>query len=285
MTGGASRLDEGPWWWAGDTDPPTAWASGCVVETGDRPPAGPCAGVVVPAGFTAWATLHRRLGWRVLPIWRWDAGRLVAVEIGCPRPRTPWWQRGVAVVGLLLLSPVLLVVAATIIATSRGPVVLVQERRGWRGRIIGVHKFRSMYHQGNGGQVGDASRLGFRQAAKRDPRITPVGHLVRRTSLDELPQLWDVVRGDLDLIGPRPHPMALDDQFLLDVPSLPRRYLVRPGITGLAQVSGSRGQTADARAMRRRIVLDRRHLRRPQVMRSLRILFKTIFGGFITCQP
>lgn len=152
-----------------------------------------------------------------------------------------------SLLALCALLPVLLLISVAVRCDSRGPVLYRQTRRGLNGKPFQVLKFRSMYH---------APEASFAQATRNDARITRVGAVLRRSSLDELPQLWNVLRGDMALIGPRPHPIALDDRFALDVPQLWRRYAVKPGLSGLAQVSGHRGETPDADSMRARVMYD-----------------------------
>ena len=223
---------------------------------------------------------------------------------------------------LLLISPVLLAVAALVKLTSPGPVFFVQPRHGLHGRQIRVFKFRSMRHPGavrpsllanlmtrfertpalagahdgrpllrvptpthGGGAAGESRPEDFIQATANDPRITPIGRFLRRSSLDELPQFLNVVLGDMSIVGPRPHPLKLNDQHADEVRDLMRRHLVKPGITGLAQVGGSRGETRTVADMRKRVDLDLDYLRRWSVALDLRIVVKTVFKGFVNDQP
>lgn len=224
---------------------------------------------------------------------------------------------------LIMISPLLLLVAALVKLGSPGPALFVQPRHGLHGRTIRVFKFRSMRHPGaqrspllaallarferapalaggglaggpllrvptpthGGGAVGEARPEDFVQATANDPRITPLGRFLRRSSIDELPQFLNVVLGDMSIVGPRPHPLKLNDQHADEVRDLMRRHLVKPGITGLAQVGGSRGETRTVEDMRKRVDLDLEYLRRWSLALDLRIIVKTVFKGFINDQP
>jgi exopolysaccharide biosynthesis polyprenyl glycosylphosphotransferase len=142
----------------------------------------------------------------------------------------------VAAVALILLSPVLLLTALAVRLTSSGPVLLHQERVGMGGRHFRMHKFRSMRQ--------DAEEdSGPVWASPRDPRRTPVGMLIRRLSLDELPQLWNILVGEMSLVGPRPERPVFVEQFGSKMPRYKDRTLVRPGLSGWAQVNDLRGRT------------------------------------------
>jgi len=177
-------------------------------------------------------------------------------------------ERGAAALGLLLLAPLLLIVAAMVRLDSPGPILFRQERRGMGGETFPIYKFRTM--------SAAASRETFRQAVAGDARVTRLGRFLRATSIDELPQLLNVLKGDMALIGPRPHPLALDEVFCNSVPDYLNRYLVRPGITGLAQVSGHRGPTPDVTAMSARVALDLDYIENWSLKTDLIVLFRTI---------
>ncbi len=177
-------------------------------------------------------------------------------------------ERGAAAIGLLLLAPLLLIVAAMVRLDSPGPILFRQERRGMGGETFPIYKFRTM--------SAAASRETFRQAVAGDARVTRLGRFLRATSIDELPQLLNVLKGDMALIGPRPHPLALDEVFCNSVPNYLDRYLVRPGITGLAQVSGHRGPTPDVAAMSARVALDLGYIENWSLKADLIVLFRTI---------
>jgi len=173
-----------------------------------------------------------------------------------------------AAFGLLLMTPLFLVVAILIRLDSPGPVLFPQDRHGLGGRTFRIYKFRTM--------TAAASRESFRQATLGDSRITRVGHILRRTSIDELPQLFNVLLGDMSLIGPRPHPIALDLQYTPLVADYMRRYSVRPGMSGLAQVSGHRGPTPTVEAMAARVEHDLRYIDGWTTGLDIRILFRTV---------
>lgn len=169
---------------------------------------------------------------------------------------------------LLLLSPVVVLpLAVAIKLTSPGPVIFRQKRVGLNGRIFTCLKLRTMY-------LNDRSDIDT--TFPGDPRITPVGKLIRRLSLDELPQLVNVIRGDMSLVGPRPHMLTQDSLFVEILPGYVERRQVRPGITGLAQVSGFRGPTDSQRQKEGRLNHDRIYIKTMSPVTDLKILFKTI---------
>lgn len=144
----------------------------------------------------------------------------------------------VASVAAILLAPVVLLVAAVLKVTSPGPVLYQQERVGQHGRTFRIHKFRSMHH--------DAEAVtGAIWARPRDPRVTAVGRILRRTRLDELPQLWNVLRGEMSLVGPRPERPVFVEELTRDIPFYGQRHTVKPGVTGWAQVRYSYGATVE----------------------------------------
>lgn len=168
----------------------------------------------------------------------------------------------------LLAIPLFAVVALAVKLDSSGPVLFKQRRYGVDGRQIVVWKFRSMRCAEDGAEI--------RQAALGDPRITRVGRILRRTSLDELPQLINVLRGTMSLVGPRPHAVAHNEQYRVLIRGYMMRHKVKPGITGWAQVNGYRGETADIEKMRGRIEYDLEYLRRWSLSFDLLILLKTL---------
>ena len=173
---------------------------------------------------------------------------------------------------IVLLSPVLLAVAAAVKLSSRGPVFFTQRRWG-RGNVpFDVYKFRSMY-------VEMEDRSGVAHTVKDDPRVTPVGRFIRRTSLDELPQLFNVLLGDMSLVGPRAHVLGMHAagvRYEDLVPEYFARHAVRPGMTGLAQVRGLRGEVADAAHARARVASDLEYIRTFSVWADIKILLATI---------
>jgi putative colanic acid biosynthesis UDP-glucose lipid carrier transferase len=174
-----------------------------------------------------------------------------------------------ALILILLLTPVLLTIACAIKCSSPGPVLFRQQRYGSRQRSFSIIKFRSMWFAGCcDGEV--------KQAQPQDPRVTALGRVLRRTSLDELPQLFNVLRGEMSLIGPRPHAVSHDNYFMNRIPRYARRFSVRPGITGLAQVSGARGETRTDADMKRRVDLDIYYIENASFVLDMKILLATI---------
>lgn len=173
-------------------------------------------------------------------------------------------DRSVALVSLVLLAPFFAVVALAIRIESRGPVFFRQPRGGQNGRAFYIFKFRSM--------AVDAS---IQQATRNDPRVTRVGAFIRKTSIDELPQLINILRGDMSFVGPRPHAIAHDDAYASQVPEYSKRYLVKPGLTGWAQINRARGETETVDKMARRVHLDIEYIRNWTFWLDLRILVLT----------
>jgi putative colanic acid biosynthesis UDP-glucose lipid carrier transferase len=168
---------------------------------------------------------------------------------------------------LLLLWPVLLAIALGVRISSPGPVLFRQRRYGMYGEAINVFKFRSMTVCEDGAKV--------TQAQKNDPRVTRFGGFLRRTSLDELPQLFNVFIGSMSLVGPRPHAVAHNEEYRRIIEGYMLRHKVRPGITGWAQVNGLRGETDTVDKMQRRVEFDLDYLRNWSLGLDLTILFRT----------
>jgi putative colanic acid biosysnthesis UDP-glucose lipid carrier transferase len=173
---------------------------------------------------------------------------------------------------LLALSPLMLILALIIKLTSPGSVIFKQRRYGLDGEEITVYKFRSMRVSEDGETVVQASR--------DDPRITPIGKILRRYSLDELPQLYNVLQGRMSVVGPRPHAVAHNEEYRGLIKGYMLRHKVRPGITGLAQVNGYRGETKDLEDMRKRIEYDLDYLRHWSLGLDLSIIFRTALVVF-----
>lgn len=172
---------------------------------------------------------------------------------------------------LVALSPLLLLIVILIKLDSRGAVLFSQPRHGGGGRVIRVLKFRSM-------RPGDANDA--RQAQRGDPRVTRVGRWLRRTSLDELPQLINVLRGEMSLVGPRPHPLALNEAFSERLTAFMQRHRVKPGITGLAQINGYRGETKQLEKMQKRLEYDLYYIENWSLWMDLKILARTALSGW-----
>jgi putative colanic acid biosynthesis UDP-glucose lipid carrier transferase len=170
---------------------------------------------------------------------------------------------------LVLLAVPLLVVALAIKLASRGPVFFRQRRYGLDGQEILVWKFRTMTVCEDGHQV--------TQARKEDPRVTRIGAVLRRTGIDELPQLFNVVGGSMSLVGPRPHAAAHNEQYRKMIEGYMLRHKVKPGITGLAQVRGWRGETDTLEKMQRRVECDHEYIREWSLWLDIQILFQTPF--------
>jgi putative colanic acid biosysnthesis UDP-glucose lipid carrier transferase len=169
---------------------------------------------------------------------------------------------------LLPVAPIMLVIGLLVRCTSAGPAIFKQRRYGLDGQEIIVYKFRTMTVTEDGGAI--------RQATKDDARITPLGRLLRRSSLDELPQLLNVLQGRMSLVGPRPHAVAHNELYRKLIKGYMIRHKVAPGITGLAQVHGMRGETESLELMEARIKYDLDYLRNWSPLLDLKILFKTV---------
>jgi len=170
---------------------------------------------------------------------------------------------------ILLLSPVLLAVALAVKLSSPGPVIFKQRRDGWDGNKFFVYKFRSMY-------VHEEKEI-VEQAKKNDSRITKVGRFIRRTSLDELPQLFNALNGSMSLVGPRPHAVSHNIYYSDKVKAYLARHRIKPGITGLAQIDGYRGETENVEDMRKRVELDLEYICNWSPTLDLKILILTPF--------
>jgi putative colanic acid biosynthesis UDP-glucose lipid carrier transferase len=173
---------------------------------------------------------------------------------------------------LLLLLPLLAVVAVMVKVSSPGPVIFKQRRYGLDGREIAVYKFRTMTVTEDGAQI--------RQASKTDNRVTRIGGILRRSSLDELPQLINVLQGRMSLVGPRPHAVAHNEEYRKLIKGYMVRHKVLPGITGLAQVNGCRGETSQLEEMEARVNYDLDYLRRWTPMLDIKIILLTVVKIF-----
>ncbi len=171
---------------------------------------------------------------------------------------------------IILSAPVMLAIAALVKSSSRGPVLFRQERMGMDGKTFRMLKFRTMY--------GGAEVEGVRMASRDDPRRTPLGAFLRQTSLDELPQFFNVLRGDMSLVGPRPERPVFIEEFKRQVPKYHLRHKVKAGMTGWAQINGLRGQTS----IQKRIEYDLYYIENWSLLLDLKILVRTALGGFIS---
>jgi polysaccharide biosynthesis protein PslA len=182
-------------------------------------------------------------------------------------------DRIVALVAVILLSPLLLLTALAIRMTSEGPILFVQRRFGFNNMEIPVLKFRTMY-------VDQQDVSGAERTVKDDPRVTPLGKWLRRSSIDELPQLLNVLRGEMSIVGPRPHAvsMKVGDKYYFDaVREYTGRHRVKPGITGLAQVRGLRGEINTIERAHKRVEFDTYYIQNWSLMLDFRIMFETVY--------
>lgn len=177
---------------------------------------------------------------------------------------------GIAI--LTLVSPIMLCIALAVKLTSKGPAIFKQTRYGLNGEKIKVWKFRSMTVCENGDTV--------TQASKNDVRFTPIGQFLRRTSLDELPQFINVIQGHMSIVGPRPHAVAHNEEYRSRIPGYMLRHLVKPGITGWAQINGWRGETNTIYKMEKRIEFDLEYMREWTLWLDIKIIFLTISRAF-----
>ncbi|MBF8723038.1 undecaprenyl-phosphate glucose phosphotransferase [Pseudomonas guariconensis] len=172
----------------------------------------------------------------------------------------------------LAILPVCIFIAAAVRLTSPGPVLFKQYRTGINGKVFKVYKFRSMVVHSEGGVT---------QARRNDARVTKVGAFLRRTSLDELPQFFNVLQGRMSIVGPRPHALAHNEHYKDLVESYMQRHKVKPGITGWAQVSGFRGETDTLDKMQKRVEYDLWYIDNWSLWLDLKIIFLTVFKGFV----
>lgn len=182
-------------------------------------------------------------------------------------------DRLLALLGLVALAPLLFLTALAIKLESRGPILFKQRRLGFNNLEIEVLKFRSMYTDRQDVSGGERTR-------KEDPRVTKVGRIIRRSSIDELPQLWNVLRGEMSLVGPRPHALAMrvGDAYYHDaVRGYAARHRVKPGITGLAQVRGLRGEIDTVERAKQRVEYDKYYIENWSPLLDIRIILETIF--------
>ncbi len=175
-----------------------------------------------------------------------------------------------AVVGMILSAPLMLVLALLVRLSSRGPVFFRQVRVGMDGHEFSMYKFRTM--------IPDAEKRGAQTTAAEDPRRTGLGTWMRQLSLDELPQLWNVLMGDMSLVGPRPEQPAFIEDFKREIPRYALRHKIKAGMTGWAQVNGMRGNTS----IRKRIELDLYYIENWSIFLDLKIVMRTVLGGFLS---
>ncbi len=172
--------------------------------------------------------------------------------------------------GIILLSPLLLVVAIIVKVGSKGPIIFKQERVGLRNKSFNMYKFRTM-------RVQDKEEEAKGWTTKDDPRVTKVGKFLRKTSIDELPQLFNILKGDMSIVGPRPERPQFVEKFKEEIPRYMIKHQVRPGLTGWAQINGYRGDTS----IRKRIDYDIYYIENWSMLFDIKIIFLTIFRGFM----
>jgi putative colanic acid biosynthesis UDP-glucose lipid carrier transferase len=183
-------------------------------------------------------------------------------------------DRLLSAVILVVISPLLLLIALLVKFTSPGPVLFKQMRHGWDGKKIKVYKFRTMYvHQEEAGKV--------TQAGRQDKRVTPLGGFLRRTSLDELPQFFNVLQGRMSIVGPRPHAVQHNEYYKEQIEAYMLRHKVKPGITGWAQVNGWRGETDSLEKMQKRVEYDIFYIENWSLWFDVQIMLMTLFKGFV----
>lgn len=175
-----------------------------------------------------------------------------------------------AIVAIIIFSPVMLVTAVLVKTTSKGPLIYKQERVGLHNQTFQMYKFRSM-------EVQSAKSEKRAWTVRDDPRVTKVGRVIRKTSIDELPQLFNILKGDMSLVGPRPERPQYVEKFREEIPRYMIKHQVRPGMTGWAQVNGYRGDTS----IRKRIEHDLYYIENWTIGLDIKILFLTVFKGFI----
>ena len=177
---------------------------------------------------------------------------------------------GGSVFAIIVFSPIMIITAAAIKLSSPGPLIYKQERVGLHNQTFHMYKFRSM-------EVQDPSKEKKGWTVKNDPRVTPIGKIIRRTSIDELPQLFNILKGDMSLVGPRPERPFFVEKFREEIPRYMVKHQVRPGLTGWAQINGYRGDTS----IRKRIEHDLYYIENWSLGLDFKIIFLTFFKGFI----
>ncbi len=173
-----------------------------------------------------------------------------------------------AAIGIVAFLPLLLLVALLIRLESPGPIIYRQKRGGLMGAPFEIYKFRSMRVTDDGGIV--------KHATKNDPRLTSIGAFLRKSSFDELPQLFNILKGDMSIVGPRPHALRHDELYAAEIPAYRGRMSARPGLTGLAQVSGYRGDIPNIEAMADRVACDLEYIANWSIMLDLKLIALTL---------
>ena len=179
-----------------------------------------------------------------------------------------FFDLSLAAAGLFTLLPLMLVTALLIKLDSRGPVFFLQKRNGFNGKTFDIFKFRTMHVLEDGPEV--------KQATRDDPRVTRIGRWLRRSSIDELPQLFNVIKGEMSLVGPRPHATSHNSEYEKLIANYAFRHHVKPGLTGWAQVNGYRGETRRVEQMKQRVEYDLWYINNWSPGLDLRIVLRTV---------
>jgi len=182
-----------------------------------------------------------------------------------------FFDKLVSLISIILLLPVFIIIALSIRFSSKGPIIFKQKRHGFNDEEIMIFKFRSMVEHVDNIVV---------QASKNDKRVTKVGGFIRKTSLDELPQLFNVLLGSMSLVGPRPHAIKHNTYYSNEINNYMLRHRIKPGITGLAQINGCRGETETLDKMEQRVKYDMKYINEWSLFLDLKILLKTPFSLF-----
>jgi Undecaprenyl-phosphate glucose phosphotransferase len=198
----------------------------------------------------------------------WTAVQRRAPLSHSERAAKRFFDLSLAMAGLLTLLPLMLVTALLIKLDSRGPVFFLQNRNGFNGQAFNIVKFRTMHVLEDGPVI--------LQATRNDPRVTRLGRWLRKSSIDELPQLFNVIRGDMSLVGPRPHASSHNSEYEKLIANYAFRHHVRPGLTGWAQVNGYRGETRQIEQMERRVEHDLWYINNWSPLLDLRIVLQTV---------
>lgn len=191
---------------------------------------------------------------------------------GGPAFMKAFMDKSISLFVLMMISPIMLIIAMAVKFTSPGPIIFKQIRDGWDGKKFYVYKFRSMYEHKPKDVV--------EQAKKGDVRITKVGAFIRKTSLDELPQLFNVLEGSMSLVGPRPHAVSHNEYYSQKVKAYLARHRIKPGMTGLAQINGLRGETETIELMERRVEFDLEYISNWSPLLDIKIMVLTPFALF-----
>ncbi len=226
----------------------------------------PVSVLVAPGLALPWGEKSRVVEFGGTPMLRVVAKPLTSAD----RVMKRMFDAGVAALALVVLAVPLLLLLAAIRIDSPGPAIFRQRRRGFNQREFTVYKFRTM-SSASPGSV-------FQQTLRADPRITRLGAILRKYNLDELPQLVNVLRGEMSLVGPRPHAVEHDDQYVTEIEAYANRNKMKPGITGLAQINGCRGATETTDQMADRVRLDVAYVDNWSIALDLKIIIMTIFS-------